>query len=498
MEKIEKSFSGVRVLHGVSFELKEGEIHVLAGENGAGKTTLIKILSGVHTDYQGFIRFKGELVRFKSPQEAAKKGIVAIHQELSLVNSMSVLDNIFLGREITRPSGFIDYRAERIKARPILECLGLEVDLSQPVEHYPYSVRQMVEIAKTLVNDAQVIVMDEPSSALSEFEVRKLFKIISDLKKRGCSLIYITHRLEEVYRISDRITVLRDGQHVGTALTRDLHPEKLIHWMVGREISRQFPEYIHCHGEERLRVGSLFVPDPMGMKRWVVENISFSLRQGEILGFAGLQGSGKSELFHGLFGSFGRGVRGKIFLDGKPVVVRSPSDSIREGIVLLTNDRKGTGLIPPLNVVHNITLASLRRFSPRGWVQTQRENEHSKKYVQRLQIKINSLDQEVQTLSGGNQQKVVLAKWLETNPRVLLLDEPTLGVDVGAKHDIYCLMNEWKSQGISMCLITSELPELLAMADRILVMHRGRKKAEFARAEATQEKLMKAAVGGEA
>lgn len=498
MEKIKKSFSGVRVLEDVCFELEEGEIHILAGENGAGKTTLIKILSGVHTDYQGILRFRGGIVRFKSPQEAAKRGIVAIHQELSLVNSMSILDNIFLGREIRRRSGFIDYRAERRKAQPILENLGLEVDLSQPVEFYPYSIRQMVEIAKALVNDARVIIMDEPTSALNEFEVVRLFMLISDLKKRGCSIVYITHRLEEIYRIGDRITVLRDGRFIGTGLTRDLPPEELVRWMVGREINQQFPEYIPCQGQEKLRVSHLFVPDPTGMKRWVVEDISFSLRKGEILGFVGLQGSGKSELFHGLFGSFGRGVKGEIYLDGNPVIIQSPSVLIRQGIILLTNDRKGTGLIPPLNVVHNITLASLEKFSPRGWVQNEREEEEAQEYVKRLQIKIHSLDQEVQTLSGGNQQKVVLAKWLETQPRVLLLDEPTLGVDVGAKHDIYCLMNEWKTQGMSICLITSELAELLAMADRILVMHRGRITAEFTRAEATQEKILHAAMGVEA
>ncbi len=496
MQGITKSFSGVQVLHEVDFDLKEGEIHALAGENGAGKTTLIKILCGVHSDYQGKIKFKGETVHFRSPQEAAKKGIVAIHQELSLVNSLSVIDNIFLGREIRRRPGFIDYRAESQKASAILKNFGLEINLNETTGIYPYSIRQMIEVAKALAQEAKVIIMDEPTSALNQAEVDHLFSLMVNLKKKGCSLIYISHRLEEIFQISDRITVLRDGRKIGTEITSKLAPETLIRWMVGREITQQFPPYFRCLGQEKLRVDHLFIPDPTGLKRWIIEDVSFSLHQGEILGFAGLQGSGKSELFHGLFGSFGREIKGEIYLDGQPFSVRSPGQSIKKGIVLLTNDRQRTGLIPSIDVIKNITIASLRKYSPRGWIDPQAERQTAQKYVNKLQIKLQSLDQEVQTLSGGNQQKIILARWLGTEPQVLLLDEPTLGIDVGAKYDIYCLMNEWKAQGLAIALITSELPELLAVADRFLVLHRGRIVAEFSHEEATQEKILQAAMGG--
>lgn len=495
MEKISKSFSGVPVLQEVDFDLKEGEVHALAGENGAGKTTLIKILSGVYRDYQGKIKLKGEVVRFSSPQEAAKKGIVAIHQELSLVNSLSVLDNIFLGREIRRWPGFVDYRAERQKATKILESLGLTLNLVEPVGAYPYSIRQMIEIAKALVQEAQIIIMDEPTSALNQSEVERLFGLIADLKRKGRSLIYISHRLEEIFAISDRVTVLRDGRKVATAERANLEPATLIRWMVGRDISQQFPSYFRLQGPEKLRVAHLFIPDPTGLKRWVIEDVSFSLHQGEILGFAGLPGSGKSELFHGLFGSFGRKIKGEIYLDGQPFWSPSPQESIKRGLVLMTNDRQRTGLIPSLKVYQNITVASLRKFSSKGWMQPRSEMKTAQKYVEKLRIKLHRLDQEVRTLSGGNQQKVILARWLETKPKVLLLDEPTLGIDVGAKQEIYYWLNEWKAQGMAIALITSELPELLALADRILVLHRGRIVAALAHEEATQEKVLRAAMG---
>jgi ABC-type sugar transport system ATPase subunit len=497
MEHITKSFSGVKVLEDVSFDLKPGEVHVIAGENGAGKTTLIKILAGVHTDFEGEIRLNGKSIRFKNPHDAAESGISAIHQDMSLINAMTVVDNIFLGREHAHANVWMDYRTQKEKAQKLLVQLGIEANLNLPVEEYPVSVRQMIEIAKALAYDARIIIMDEPTSALNELEVKRLFQIIDDLKHKRYGIIYISHRLEEIYEIGDRISVLRDGKHIGTANADDLSPQELIRWMVGREINQQFPDRTPTAGEERLRVENLYLPDPTRTKEWVVEDVSLSLNAGEILGIAGLRGSGKSELFHGLFGTYGKSVDGSVRLDGKPFKIHSPFQSIKRGLVLLTNDRKGTGLVLPMNIVRNISLSSLKAYSRGGWMQIQKEKSTAHGHMEAFGIKAQSMHQDVETLSGGNQQKVVLAKWLETHPKVLLLDEPTLGVDVGAKHDIYTLMNRWTAQGVAILLITSELPELLAMSDRIMVMHRGRITAEFTHAEATQEKIIHAAMGEE-
>jgi ribose transport system ATP-binding protein len=495
MEGIGKLFSGVRVLDSVDFDLESSEVHILAGENGAGKTTLIKILAGVHTDYEGQIELEGQTVRFKSPHDASMYGISAIHQEMSMVNPMSVADNIFLGRERTKKNIWMDYRAQFQKAKELLAQLKLDVDLSLPVESYPLSMRQMFEIAKALAYETKILIMDEPTSALNDMEVSQLFRIIGELKQRGKAILYITHRLEEIYEIGDRITVLRDGRHVGTSTIDDLSPDELIQWMVGRTISQQFPERSPQVGKNRLCLNNIYIPDPSGSKLWAVEDVSLEVMEGEILGIAGLQGSGKSELLNGLFGTYGKTVRGEVLLEEQPIKVRFPKHSIESGIVLLTSDRKDTGIIPEMNIVQNITIASLESFAAKGWMQNHREEHVAKKHADDLDIRAHSLGQEIVTLSGGNQQKVMLAKWLETQPKVLLLDEPTRGVDVSAKHDIYELMNGWTSQGISILLITSELPELLAMSDRIIVLHRGRITAQFSAENATQENIIQAAMG---
>jgi len=487
LSHIGKSFSGTRVLADVDFDLAPGEVHVLAGENGAGKSTLIKILAGAYQDYEGTIQLRGAPIRFRSPSDAARHGIAVIHQELSLVPSMSVLDNLFLGR--ATPG-----RERAGKAAEIFRRLSLDVDANQCVEDYPLAVQQMIEIGKALAIDARILIMDEPTSALNEVETDRLFAVVTDLKAQGCGIVYITHRMDEIYRLADRITVLRDGRNAGTAKASELAREQLIRWMVGREISGQFPTRRAAAGAERLAVRNFRVPGSMG-KAWAVEDVSFTVRAGEILGVAGLQGSGNTELLHGLFGVYGAAATGEIRVDGQAASVASPSRAMSAGLALLTGDRKRAGIVPGLSVVSNVTLAALARFAPSGWIDTGAELAATAKHVESLGIRIASPQQEIQTLSGGNQQKVLIGRWLETAPRVLLLDEPTRGVDVGAKHEIYELMNQWTAAGISIVLITSEMQELLAMSDRIIVMHRGRMTAELAHGEFSQERILKAAMG---
>jgi ribose transport system ATP-binding protein len=500
MRAISKSFSGVPVLKEVAFDLYPGEVHVLAGENGAGKSTLIKIAAGAHTAYEGEIDLYGRPTRFASPQDATAQGISVIHQEMSLIDSMSVVDNIFLGRELTKRSSgkqWTDRTAELKEARKFCVELDLDIDLSRPVEDHSLSVKNRIEIAKALAFNAKIIVMDEPTSALSGPEVDRLFALIGQLKRRGCGIIYITHRLEEIYRIADRITVLRDGRSVGTARASELPEPDLIRWMIGRELSSHFPDRKASLGKERLRVEGLWVERPgtaSESKQYLVKDASLTVRAGEIVGVAGLQGSGNSELFRGIFGAYGRLARGKVFVDGEPFKVKSPRRSVGQGVAYLTSDRKGTGLVLCLDLAENITLSSLRAISPGGVLSHSAERAIAVKHVRALGIRARGADQEVGTLSGGNQQKVALAKWIECRPRVLLLDEPTRGVDVGAKHEIYELMNEWTRDGFAILMITSEMPELLGLSDRILVMHRGRMTADFGRAEATQEKVLKAAM----
>jgi ribose transport system ATP-binding protein len=502
MRNISKSFSGVPVLQDVNFDLNPGEVHILAGENGAGKSTLIKILAGVHTDYRGEIEMDGRKARFASPHDAAQKGISVIHQEMSLVGSMPVIDNVFLGREMRRrfTAGLLIDRARQMtKAQELCAWLGLDLDLNREVDDYPLSVKNRIEIAKALAFDARILIMDEPTSALSEPEVKRLFQIIAELKRRGKAILYITHRMEEIYRIGDRITVLRDGRWVGTAMASGLADAELIRWMIGRELATQYPNPGTKCGAERLRVEHFYVAQPGAFsarsRRWLAKDVSFAVRSGEVLGIAGLQGSGNGALLAGLFGAFPKEVKGDVYLDGQMLSQCSPHASIQRGMAYVTSDRKGTGLIFGLNLAQNISLASLRVISSWGFLRRRKEAEMAARQVKSLSIRGTTLTQEVGNLSGGNQQKVLLGKWIETNPRVFLLDEPTRGIDVGAKHEIYELIQRWKAAGIAIVLITSELQELLALADRIMVMHRGQFSGEFSRERATQEKILRAAMG---
>jgi ABC-type sugar transport system ATPase subunit len=495
LEKIGKSFSGIPVLQDVDLELRAGEVHVLAGENGAGKSTLIKIIAGAHTDYSGRIFLDDQPVRFKSPREASEQGVAVIHQEMSQIGCLPVVDNIFLGREKTRGFFWMDHAGQRRLAKELLVGLGVAVDLNKPAAEYPLAIRQMIEVAKALAGRARVLMMDEPTSALDEADSARLFQIIRRMKEKGCAILFISHRLDEIYQLADRITVLRDGLSQGTFAASTLDAAELVRLTVGREITQHFPERTGRMGKEVLAIEDFSVPDPSGAKKWAAHGIDFRLHGGEIIGIAGLQGSGKSELLRGLFGSYGRKLPGRVRLAGTPVRIRSPRRAMRSGMALLSGDRQATGIVPQLDVTANISLASVRRFSHRGWMRCQREREEARRLMRELAIRAASPAAEARTLSGGNQQKVILARWLLARPRVFLLDEPTRGVDVGAKHDIYGLLNRLTAEGAGIILTTSELPELLALSDRILVLHRGEVTARIERRDFSQEKVIRAALG---
>ncbi len=492
MTGITKRFGPVTVLENVDFEVRAGEVHILAGENGAGKSTLIKILAGVHTDFQGTIQFEGRETRPATPLDAVQLGVAVIHQELSLIPSMSVADNVFLGQMKTLAGGLVRDRAQRAATRRLLDDFGLDIEARQWVEDLPVAQQQLVEIAKALRLQANVIVMDEPTSALNAPEVKKLFGLIQDLKSSGCGIVYITHKMEEIDQIADRITVLRDGKLIGTAPASQLPVPELIRWMVGREVEQQYPRHKQHKGEERLRLEGFRVA--RGGRR-LVDDVSLSVKAGEIVGLAGLQGSGNSELLMGLFGAYGRRASGRVMLDGQSFRIGSPRRSIRRGLALLTNDRKANGLVLCMSVIANTTLAQLPRFTLAGWRLPRAERAAAGEMARTLHLRAASLDMEVGELSGGNQQKVAFAKWVLTRPKVLLLDEPTRGVDIGAKREIYELMDQWTAEGIAILLVTSEMPELLAMSDRIVVMHRGGVTAHFDRGEATPEQVLAAAMG---
>ena len=496
MRGIRKAFGPVEVLHGVNFEVMPGEVHALAGENGAGKSTLIKILSGVYDSYSGEILVGGTGRRFSHPMDALRAGIATIHQELSLVPSMSIADNLFLGCETTGRFGTVNFRAQEAEAARILESIDLDYSPATLVEELPLSVQQLLEIGRALTHEASVLILDEPTSALNEQEAGILFDRIFALRSQGTGIVYITHRMEEIYRLADRITVLRDGSVVGTSNSRDLPPRELVRWMVGRDLSVEPGKAVINTELPALEVENLNVEHPDLASRFVVEGLSFTLRRGEILGLAGLQGAGTSEVLHALFGALGGRASGQVRLCGEPFVIQGPTESVRSGLVLLTNDRKALGLAPDLGVVHNASLACLSRFcNAWGWVRRKAEVEAVSHLTQEFGLSAPSLHAPVNVLSGGNQQKVYLARWLLTEPRVLLLDEPTRGVDVGAKSDIYGLIREWVGRGMSILLITSEMEELLALSDRILVMHRGRLAAEFEREAASKDAILTAAMG---
>ena len=491
---IGKRFGPVPVLQNVDFNIYPGEVHILAGENGAGKSTLVKILAGVYKDYSGTMEVGGKQVRLNSPLEAVAMGISVIHQELSLVSSMSVADNIFLGRFAHR-LGFVRDQIQVRETEQLLRLLGVQARPEERVGDLPIATQHLIEIVKAMSRNARVIVMDEPTSALNTREAEKLFALIRDLKHRRCGIVYISHKMEEIEHLADRITVLRDGRLIGSVPAAELPIPKLIHWMVGRPMEQQFSRLAPPPGKEVLKISEFRVASPFRGHQPLVRDASLAVRQGEILGLAGLEGSGSSHLLMGIFGAYGKRASGELWIDNQRVTIDCPYQAIQQGVALVTNDRKATGLILPMSIIANITLAKLPAFSTAGWRRGAREMQAALDSTTSLRLRAYSLDMEVGKLSGGNQQKVVLAKWMQTNPRVLLLDEPTRGVDVGAKHEIYELMNRWTAQGIAIILITSEMPELLAMSDRVIVMHRGNITAALSGSQITPQAIVNAAMG---
>jgi D-xylose transport system ATP-binding protein len=496
MKSITKSFPGVKALDGVSFDLNEGEIHALVGENGAGKSTLIKILAGVypHADYGGEILLEGSERRFANIREAENAGIAVIYQELSLVKELSVAENIFLGREPGR-FGIINWERLYSRAQNLLADLRLEIDPRTPVGYLGIGQQQLVEIAKALSQEARILVLDEPTAALTDAEVETLFGILNKLRERGVAMIYISHKLEEVFRISDRITVLRDGRTVGTDVTKSLDEPRIIARMVGRDVDQIFPEATHQRGEVVFEARNITVEDASVPGKLLVERVGFVARKGEVLGIAGLMGSGRSELLMAIFGAHSGRKSADILVDGKRAQINHPFDAIKHGIGFVTEDRKRYGLILDQTILKNMTLAGLRRLSGRFITNENAEAAAGERAAQDLRIKASSVFTIAGTLSGGNQQKVVLAKWLLTNPRVLFLDEPTRGIDVGAKQEIYAQINRLAEAGLAIILVSSELPEVLGLSDRIIVLHEGRVMGEFTRAEATPEAVMSCATG---
>jgi ribose transport system ATP-binding protein len=489
MQGICKSFPGVKALQDAKLTVKGGEVHFLLGENGAGKSTLMKILSGVYSKDSGEIRLNGELVEVNSPGRAAALGITIIHQELHLVPGLTVMENIYLGREPINSLGFINSDIMKRRTAELLKELGSDIKPTDFVSALSIGEQQMVEIAKAISYETKILIMDEPTAALTERETENLFKIVRQLAANGVGIIYISHRMEELFSLSHRVTVMRDGTYVGTAETKATTFDDLIKMMVGRDITTRFPKQTVKLGREVLRVEGI-------SRQGVLEDISFSLRAGEIIGIAGLMGAGRTELGRAIFGADPRD-KGDIFIEGQKKIINSPADGIRSKIGLITEDRKHQGLVLGMSVGNNMSLASLEHFSQNGFIGAEQENEMIKEHIDKLKIRTPSALQLVQNLSGGNQQKVVIAKWLATNPKVLIMDEPTRGVDVGAKAEIYNIMNMLIAQGVGILMISSELPEILGMSDRVLVMHRGRIAGELPIKEATQEKIMSYAAGGE-
>ncbi|MBM7702502.1 sugar ABC transporter ATP-binding protein [Metabacillus iocasae] len=489
MNDIYKAFGTNQVLEGVNFELQEGEVHALMGENGAGKSTMMNILTGLHKRDQGTIFIDGQETYFNNPKEAEQHGVAFIHQELNVWPDMTVLDNLFIGKELRSSLGFLKTKEMKALAKKQFEKLAVTIPLEQEAGLCSVGQQQMIEIAKALMTNAKVIIMDEPTAALTEREIEKLFDVIHTLRKEGVSIVYISHRMEEIFAICDRITVMRDGRTVDTKAIPDTSFDEVVRKMVGRELTDRFPARNPSPGEIILEVKH-------ATRFGAFEDVSFSVKAGEIVGVSGLMGAGRTEIMRTLFG-LDKLDAGDILINGKRVSIKNPGEAVRLGIGFITEDRKTEGLVLDFSIRDNIALPNLTSFSKNGLIDNKTEQEFVELLIKRLQIKTESSETNAKNLSGGNQQKVVIAKWIGIGPKVLILDEPTRGVDVGAKREIYQLMNELTDRGVAIIMVSSELPEVLGMSDRILVVHEGKISGELMKSEATQEKIMTFATGGQ-
>ena len=488
MTDICKNFPGVKALDHVNFELRSGEVMALIGENGAGKSTLMKILSGVYTKDSGTVKINGQEYDDLNPKKAQQLGVAIIHQELNMCKHLSVAENIYLGREL-RGKFCIDNKTMESESQKILDELGIDIKPWESVGDLPVSKQQMVEIAKALSINAKILIMDEPTSALTSKEIDELFRIIRKLKKEGHGIVYISHRLEEFQHIVDRVTIMRDGQYIMSGDFKDLTMDKMISYMVGREIKEKFPR-VQCEKGKKI-----FEVRNLNAGR-MVRDINFSVYEGEIVGFAGLMGAGRTETTRAIFGVDPKD-SGEIYVDGKEVKINGPLDAIRNGVVLAPEDRKKDGLCTKLSIRENMALPNLDLIGKHGIVNSSKEDELCEKIVKDLQIKTPNVEIDSGNLFGGNQQKVVVGKWLARNSRVVIFDEPTRGIDVGAKVEIYNLMNQLKQQGIAVMFVSSEMPEVMGLADRIIVMCDGRITGELTAAEATQDDILKMATSFE-
>jgi len=485
VEGVSKRFGGVQALKDVDFDLRYGEVHALVGENGAGKSTLMNVLGGIVQRDSGRVVFKGQDVDFHRPQESIAAGISVIHQELAMLPHLNVIENVYMGRMPSR-AGVVQWKIAEQDTRKVLDEVGLSINPRALVSDLSISQRQLVEIAKTLSMDASLLIMDEPNSSLAETESERLFEVIEQLKERGVAIIYVSHKIDEVLRIADRISVLRDGLYRGTLLKSEASVDKIIQMMVGRELRRETASVDRQIGEVRLEV--------KGLTGLSFRDVSFTLHQGEIIGFAGLVGAGRSEVGRAIFGA-DRFEKGEIYLDGKPVRFNSPTEAIKSGLAMVPEDRKLLSLFMGLPILFNMSVAKLPDMASIGVIKNKEVNNTAARFVDQLSIKLGSLNNPVSSLSGGNQQKTTLARWLAINPKLLILDEPTHGVDVGAKADIYQLIRNLADQGISIILISSELPEILIMSDRVVVMHEGQVTAILEREQCDEHTIMEYATG---